>query len=123
MSDSHSTMLGAREGKLELGSGVVEFPGLALLPAVYEGREKGRPLHLQAPGPFPVALRAPSHELRRQDLLARSSRYPMTPSRTFPGSAGPLSRISCKPGEDQLSMVDLLRTSLYWEYSAAHSTI
>ena len=34
-----------------------------------------------------------------------------------------LSRISCKPGEDQLSMVDLLRTSFYWEYSAAHSTI
>ena len=40
-------MLGAREGELELGSGAVaEFPALALLPAVDEGREERRPLHL-----------------------------------------------------------------------------
>ena len=39
-------MLRAREGEVKLGPGTVDIPALALLPAVDEGREERRPLHL-----------------------------------------------------------------------------
>ena len=43
---TESGVLRAREGEVKLGPRTVDLPALALLPAVDEGREERRPLHL-----------------------------------------------------------------------------